>query len=269
MARRFKPGIDAPARSTVVATKDPRLTDLEKLLEELTRYLADASKAATWKTGKTNVSPAALWEAAPPDSRLRGYAMMLVSAVAGSGGVERVRFRAGQTRTKLRTAMSYVRSHAHLFLDVALNKPGVSPVVHGVEDFAANILFLRRFQILTDTDERYLDAMGERLEEESRRAAEQAADDAAQLERARAAAAEAPAEERLGRGHRKLSSRFAAQLEQSLPQMRRANASGGAAAAPSSSAHVRVRRRRRRQVELEVGGQRRPGRGPQQREGVR
>ena len=213
MVRRFPFGIDAPARKTIISPDDARLAQVEtELRKELTQYLSDSSRAVTWEVDKPNVLPGALWEAAPPESRLRGFAMMLVSAVSGSTAVERMHHRAGQTRTDQRNATGYVRNQAYLFLDQMLNTPDVSPT----DDLAANMAFLREFKVLTDQDVKFLEEMDARLAEADLLAAEQAqdaADAAAALEAEGAAPAQAEQAEERGRGRRKVSSRFVAALE--------------------------------------------------------
>jgi len=223
MVRRFPPQVGATARDQVLSEDHPKVQrTLEKIREELTAYVADPGRGRKWDAsqraqGTPCLLPGQIWFASPP-SYLKAYAMMLVSAVAGSTEVERLHWCTGRTRTAPRNLLGYVRNHGLVFLDRYLNSRAVVPST----DFAACMWALEANKLLSDEDELFLEAMETRITEQEQSARE-AEDDAAETGRELLVQVQsdadsdgeqpAPPSEQLGRGRRAASSRFYAMLE--------------------------------------------------------
>ena len=159
LVRRFPPSLEAPARDKPLDDDSETLeTLMAKIEAELDTYLGDPKRSRIWVPGETVALPGSVW-ATTPLVNLRSYAARLADGRVGSVEVERLHWRMGRTRTKLRSRIGYVRNQAFVFLDQHLNSARAEPS----KSWGDAIDILNKFVELTDDDEAYLNAMDRRF----------------------------------------------------------------------------------------------------------
>lgn len=175
MVRRFPPIVGRPARDEILGENDPSVrTTMEKVRAELDVYFSTPTMWKIWSPEtEFCLSPAAVFRELNLPF-LKPYAMRLLDASVGSPDIERLHWRSGRTRTKTRNLLGYVRNHALVFLDHYFNSR--APDI--IDDWNECMRQLKDFEVLTDEDEAFLDAMEKRLgameEAEKARAADEA-----------------------------------------------------------------------------------------------
>lgn len=222
MVRRFQPKIGAPARSQILAEDHTEVVEVMKLVkEQLERFWTDSTLWRTFdESSEHAISPGAYWRESTLTA-VRPYAQRLMDACVGSTDVERLHWRAGRIRTKARNLIGYIRCQSLIFLDHYRNSKISTPDA----DWRQSMLLLRKFETLSDEDEKFLDDFEKRLEAaEARESIErEAATDVGREQHADDYEEEDEQEDELpqrGRARRKASSRFYAALDAEIERNR-------------------------------------------------